>query len=336
MNFLLADLTTQGGGFWMPVQASDFAVKVDALYDFILWLSVFFFFLLIGLTVYFMWKYRQRSPNQRTSALAHSFKLEFAWSAIPTVLLIVIFAWGFQDFQALSTTPADALRLNVEAGKWNWSISYPELDRECSPDTPAGKFTQETHFYLPVNRPFTVRMKSRDVLHSFWIPAFRVKRDVLPNRYTGYTVTPIKTGTFPVFCAEYCGQAHSRMTGWVTVLSEEEWDTEFVNNKAVCNLDPKAPDYKPKLFGKHCGSCHTVEEGGGIKVGPNLFGLHNKQEKLADGTTITADDNYLRESILYPEKKIVAGFEGQNMTAFRGRLSDDEITALIDYIQSLK
>lgn len=168
-------------GFWMPPQASEYATHVDALFQFILWLCIFFFALLMGLTAYWAWKYRKVSDTQRSSPVAHNFKLEFLWSAIPTVLLVVIFAWGFRDFTSLSATPADALELRVVAQKWQWTISYPKMDRECGPDIAQGG-EANTEFFVPVDRPFTLQMSSNDVLHSFWIPAFRVKRDVLPNR----------------------------------------------------------------------------------------------------------------------------------------------------------
>lgn len=321
-------------GFWMPDQASDFAVHVDALYDFVLWLCVFFFALLMGLTAYYVVKYRKKSATQRSSPVAHNFKLEFLWSAIPTVLLVVIFAWGFSDFTALSAAPADSLPVRVVASQWNWMVSYPSLDRECASDfNPTGG---EAHvdWYLPVNQPFTVQMSSNDVLHSFWIPAFRVKRDVLPNRYTGFTVTPTKTGDFHTFCAEYCGEKHSQMRGTVHVLSPEDWEKWKKGDK--CKLDPKAPDYKPKLFAKlGCSSCHGVKPEQGVIVGPNLHGKFGTQESTNAGP-VTIDPDYIRESIEYPEKKHVTGFEGKNMPSFRGRVNEDQLAALIDYIKSLK
>ncbi|MCC6623687.1 MAG: cytochrome c oxidase subunit II [Deltaproteobacteria bacterium] len=321
-------------GFWMPDQASDFAVHVDALFNFILWLSIFFFVLLMWLTARFAWKYRASSTNTRSSPLAHNFKLEFLWSAIPTVLLVVIFAWGFNDFTALSATPADAVQLRVVGQKWNWSVSYPKLDRECTSEFGANG-EANVDFYIPVNQPFTVQMSSEDVLHSFWIPAFRVKRDALPNRYTGYTVTPTRTGIFDVYCAEYCGDNHSQMRGKVHVLSQEEWEEWKKGDK--CKLDPKAPDYKPKLFSKlGCASCHGVKQEQGVIVGPNLHGLVAKGNEDTSAGSVPVDDAYLRESIEYPEKKIVTGFAGKNMPSFRGRISEDELAALIDYIKSLK
>jgi len=323
-------------GFWMPTQASDFAESVDSLFSFILWLSIFFFILLMWLTAHFAWKYRQRSETQRTSPLKHNFRLEFLWSAVPTVLLVVIFAWGFTDFTALSATPRDAVDVRVIGAQWNWNVSYPQLDRECTPE-PGHLGTQHTTFYLPVNRPFTVQLSAEDVLHSFWIPAFRVKMDALPNRYTGFTVTPTKTGTFMVYCAEYCGTNHSRMTATVEVLSDEEWAAWLSPEDERCRLDPDAPDYGERLFIRYgCAGCHSVTPDRAPRVGPGLYGLPGRAVDIVGrAEPIIADDNYIRESIEYPERMITAGFAGQNMPAFRGRLSEQELGAIIDYIKSL-
>lgn len=333
MGTILA--SNDGSSFWMPPQAADFAVNVDALFNFILWLSVFFFVLLMGATAYFAIKYRKRSEFQRSSPMSHSFKLEFLWSAIPTVLLIVIFAWGFRDFTALSATHPDALELRVTASQWNWKIAYPALDRECSAESDDEGRTH-VDFYLPVNQPFTVRMSSNDVLHSFWIPAFRVKRDVLPNRYTGFTVTPILTGEFPLFCAEYCGTKHSAMTGTVHVLSAEQWQDFLAKDDQRCKLDRDDPAYPAKLFVKQgCSACHGVDPSQGVLVGPNLHGIFGRTEKTGKGELLV-DEAYLRESIEAPEKAIVEGFAGVNMPSYRGRVTEDELSVLIDYIKSLK
>jgi cytochrome c oxidase subunit 2 len=330
--FFLADAS--GKGFWMPPAASEYAEHVDALFMFILVLSVLFFVLLMGLTGYFAVKYKASPTNTRSSPVSHNFKLEFLWSAIPTVLLVVIFAWGFRDFTSLSATPADALELRVVGQKWNWTVSYPKLDRECTSNSSA-KGENVVDFYVPVDRPFTVQLSSQDVLHSFWIPAFRVKRDAVPNRYTGYTVTPTRPGIYPVFCAEYCGDSHSQMRGTVHVLTKEEWEKDFLGTDK-CKLDPKAPDYKPKLFAKYgCNTCHSVAAGRAVIVGPGLHGIYGKDEPTSAGS-VKVDDDYIRESIEYPSKKIVTGFEGKNMPSFKGRVTEQELAALIDYIKSLQ
>ena len=319
--------------------ASDSADRFNGLNTFILVLSVLFFVLLMGFTLYFVVKYRRRSEGQRTSPLKHSFKLEFLWSAVPTVLLIVIFAWGFNDFTALSQTPANAVQLRVIAKQWNWTVGYPLLDRECTAQmTDDGG--AETTFYLPVNQPFTVKLSSEDVLHSFWIPAFKVKKDALPNRYTGFTVTPTEVGSYRLHCAEYCGTNHSRMNGTVHVLSAEDWQLWLdgkLEGADPCKTDPNAPDFGAKLFVKHgCAGCHSITADKAIVVGPPLFGIDAKgTEKLEGGASVTIDDNYLRESIESPEAKRVDGFAGKAMPAFRGRLSEVELEGLIKYVKGL-
>lgn len=319
--------------------ASDTADRFGSLFTFINIVSVTAFLMVVAATVYFSVKYRRRSENQRTSPVKHNFKLEFLWSAIPTVLMIVMFAWGFNDFAALSQTPADALPLRVIGKQWNWTVGYPGLDRECTAEMSADGGA-ETEFVVPVNRPFTVKLSSEDVLHSFWIPDFKVKKDALPNRYTGYTVTPTEVGDHRFYCAEYCGANHSRMAGTIHVVSQEDWKLwldgklEGVPN---CKVDPTAPDYAPKLFVKYgCAGCHSVTEDRAIVIGPPLYGLVAKgSETMEDGSTVTVDDNYLRESIEYAEKSRVAGFAGKNMPVFRGRISEVELDALVNYIKGL-
>lgn len=324
-----------GATFWMPTQASDFAAKVDSLWDFILWVSIFFFVLLMVLTVRFAWKYRQRSPTQRTSPAKHHFKLEFLWSAVPTVILVVIFAWGFSDYTALSATPSNALNVRAVGKQWAWTISYPQLDRECTPTLDPDTGTQTTTFYLPVNQPFTVQLSSDDVVHSFWIPAFRAKKDVLPNRYTGFTVTPTEPGEYNLYCAEYCGTNHSRMQGKVEVLTEEEWAEFLLKSDPRCVIDSNAPNYGEKLFAKYgCAGCHSVAEGRPTVVGPGLYGIVGHEVETDQGTVI-ADDDYLRESIVFAGKRIVKGFETVKMPSFEGRLSEKELGAIIDYIKGL-
>lgn len=319
--------------------ASDTAERYDSLVMFINILVVLFFVLVIGATVYFMFKYRRRHEGQRTSPVKHNFKLEFLWSAVPTVLLIVMFAWGFNDFTALSQTPSNALPIRVIGKQWNWTVSYPGLDRECTAEmTDDGG--AETEFVVPVNRPFTLKLSSEDVLHSFWIPDFKVKKDALPNRYTGYTVTPTEVGSHRFYCAEYCGANHSRMAGTVHVLSEADWQLWLdgkLEGMPNCKVDPSAPDYAPKLFVKYgCAGCHSTTADQAVLIGPPLYGLDTKgEETMEDGSKVATDDNYIRESIEYAEKKRVAGYAGKNMPVFRGRISEVELDALVNYIKGL-
>ncbi len=309
------------GGFWMPPKASTFAEGVDGLFDFILILSIVFFVGLMALMVYFAVKYRRTHVEQKTSPLKHSFKLEFLWSAIPTVLLLVIFAWGQRDFILMNAVPDSALDVRVTGQKWSWSIGYPSLGKEC-----------QNKLVVPLGEPVKLTISSVDVLHSFWIPAFRLKRDALPNKYTGYWFEATQTGDFPLYCAEYCGTDHSVMTGRVQVLDAEAWKA-WVASDDCAGLDPTAADYGEKLFVKYgCNACHSVE---GVRlVGPPLNGIYGKPETMQDGSQVTVDDNYLREAILDPNASIVQGF-APAMPTFQGRLTDQELNGIIDYIKQL-
>jgi cytochrome c oxidase subunit 2 len=321
---------------WMPPEASTFASEMDPLFYFILYLCIFFFVLLMGATVWFSLKYRERSADQKTSPIKHNGRLEFLWSAIPTVLLLVIFVWAQKGFLGLSTAPADSLDLRVTGQKWNWTIDYPGLNKSCGPqavaDPETGVEHMETDFFVPLNRPVKLTISSTDVLHSFYMPAFRLKRDAVPGRYTGYWFTAQQPGVFDMFCAEYCGQQHSEMRGRVHVLSDVEWRA-FLKSGRCPALDPDADDYGEKLYLANCKTCHSTD--GSRLTGPSFKGIWGKTEALADGSSVTVDDNYIRESMRNPNAKIVAGF-APGMSVFdSSKLDDRAVNALIDYIKSL-
>ncbi|MEZ4266036.1 MAG: cytochrome c oxidase subunit II [Myxococcota bacterium] len=324
------------GSLWMPPEASTFANDMDPLFYFVLYLSTFFFVLLMGATVWFTLKYRERSPDQKTSPVKHNGRLEFLWSAIPTVLLVVIFAWGQKGFVALSTAPSDALDLRVTGQKWNWTIDYPGLNKSCSPTSVADPVTgierMETDFFVPANRPVKLTIGATDVLHSFYIPAFRLKRDAVPGRYTGYWFNANEPGVYDMYCAEYCGQQHSEMRGRVHVLTDMEWRA-FLKSGRCPALDPDADDYGEKLYQANCKTCHSID--GSRLTGPSFKGIWGKSEKMADGSSVTVDDNYIRESLRNPNAKIVEGY-APGMSVFdSGKLDDRAVNALIDYIKSL-
>jgi cytochrome c oxidase subunit 2 len=360
------------GGLWMPPEASTFAADVDGLYYFILYLCTFFFVLMMGLMVYFAVKYRHKGDDDKTSPVSHNFKLEFLWSAIPSVLLIWIFAWGQQDFAEFFTTPNDAMELRVVASQWNWQFTYPQhgrncgvgddvmaptsqrcqTDAECGPVSPDGTFkskcklppktdwpgdpaqklcwrtqTIPATIVVPVNKPVKVTMSSEDVLHSFWIPAFRTKKDVLPNRYTGYSFTATKTGTYDIYCAEYCGTSHADMSAKIRVVSQAEWDDWLKGDE--CKVKDSDGAGLFRNFG--CHTCHTVD--GSAKVGPSLKGVWGKEETMSDGRKVKVDSNYFRKSLMQPNADIVRGFTPQ-MPSFAGRIKNEtQLNALLDYIR---
>lgn len=325
MNSSIVPVAGAGAGFWLPPAASTAAAQTDGLFYFILYLSAFFFAAIIAATVYFAVAYRRRSPDQKTHPTEGNNTIEFVWSAIPTLLLLVIFAWGFVGWLNLTVPPDNAVEIRVTGQKWVWSFDYPRDG--ISADT----------ITVPVGRPVKLTMSSVDVLHSFYVPAFRIKRDVLPNRYTVAWFEATQEGEFPILCTEYCGTGHSRMLSKVKVVSAAAYEAWI---KAGGD-QPVGPDGKPlpltalgeKLFSsKGCAACHSVNGAAGI--GPTMLGQWNTPQKIADGSEHVMDDNYTRESIVNPNAKVVAGF-APVMPTFKGRLSDTQINALIEYIKSL-
>lgn len=323
------------GSVWMPPEASTFANEMDPLFYFVLYLSVFFFVLLIGATVWFTLKYRERSPDQKTSPVKHNGRLEFLWSAIPTVLLLVIFVWGQKPFVNLSSAPVDALNLRVTGQKWNWTIDYPGLNKSCGAasvaDPETGIEHMETDFFVPANRPVKLTIGAADVLHSFYIPAFRLKRDAVPGRYTGYWFNANEPGVYELFCAEYCGQQHSEMRGRVHVLSEMEWRA-FLKSSRCPALDPDADDYGEKLYQANCKTCHSID--GSRQTGPSFKGIWGHTAEITGGTSVTVDDNYVRESLRDPSAKIVESFAPGMPVFSSSQLDDRAVNALIEFIKS--
>lgn len=319
----------------MPTQASTFAEHTDNLYFFILALDLFFFVLVMGAMGYFMWKYRRRSKDQKTSSITHSGVLEFWWSFIPAILLLVIFFWSEIDFLRQAVSPQDALNVRVVGRKWFWTVEYP--------DYPGAKLTSSQDepmltMIVPKDRPVQLTMTSEDVIHSFYIPAFRVKRDAVPGRYTSMWFEATRVGEFNIFCTEYCGDWHSKMTGVLKVLESDQFETALAE---AAKLEQETGE-TIQAFGARvamrngCTGCHSND--GTPGTGPTWKGLWGKSEALMDGSiTVEGEDgmNYLRESILEPNAKIVSGYAGIGMPSYKGQLTDPQIDALIAYIKSL-
>lgn len=309
------------GDFWFPVQASEFAKEIDQLYYAIFWISTIFFILIVGFMTYFCWKYRrvgglkgEIKPEKSTS---HNTALEIFWSVIPSVILIWIFYEGASGFFEMRVPTDDCEVINVKAQKWNWSFTYPNGD-------------QSTELHLVRDKPVKLVMESPDVLHSFFVPAFRQKMDIVPGRYTYAYIMPRIAGEYRLSCTEYCGDEHSRMrTLCVVHKSEEERkaETEWII--------PEHPPWEngKRLYQMHCSGCHKVD--GTAATGPALNTIWGTEESLTDGSKVMVDENYVKESVLYPDRKIVAGYTNQ-MQAFAGKFSDDEVNTLIAYLKYLK
>lgn len=326
--------------------ASNHAANLDALYVFLTVICGIAMVFTIGAQLYFMVKYRYRSDADRTSPLKHNTKLEFAWSAIPTVFLIIFFVWGEVDFMRMSTPPADALEVTVKAKKWSWEFSYPggngAASNEIRVDDKGDKVLDANGapiviptLVVPLNEPVRLLMQSEDVIHSFYIPAFRVKKDVVPGRYSALWFTPILLGEYPVFCTEYCGDEHSSMLAKVVVVKPENFDARVAETTKLEQMEGETQlEYGQRVYKtKGCDACHTTD--GGAKVGPTFKGVFGRKEQLTDGKEITVDENYIRQSILDPNSQVVSGYAPQ-MPAFAGQLADEDIDALITFMKSLK
>lgn len=310
---------------WIPEAASNLASKVDGLLLVITFISIFFFVLISAVLIYFAVKYRRRSDDEETPYITGNQTLEIIWTVIPSILLILLFVYGFVVYKDMRTPPKDAVDITVTGKQWLWTFEYYN-----------GKKTLN-ELYVRQNRPVRMVMRADDVIHSFFVPAFRVKQDLMPGRYTQLWFTPTKIGTFDIFCAEYCGTGHSKMLGKVIVLSPEAYDiwekgVAVDGGEAVASLPPA--ELGEKLYkGKSCNACHSVD--GSVVIGPSFKGLYEREGELEDGASYTADENYIRQSILEPQEQIVEGFQPV-MPSFKGILSDAEITAIIAYIKTLK
>lgn len=308
------------GTFWFPSSSSSVAPMVDDLFYLILWISVVFFVLIVGVMTYFVLKYRRREGMIPEHSAHHNTTLEVTWSVIPGLILVVIFYQGFTGYLDMRTPPPDAYEIQVIAKKWSWAFRYPN-----------GHIDTELH--LPVDTPIQFRLQSDDVIHSFFVPAFRVKMDCVPGRYTQTWVKATEVGEYVLYCAEYCGTRHSDMLAKVVVHEAGEFDKWL--SDASDFLNRMSPEDAGKLLYQRrgCIQCHSID--GSAKQGPTFKGTYGTEQPLTNGEKIVVDDNYIRESILNPMAKIRAGYRPV-MPTFQGQLKDPEIDAIIAYMKSLK
>jgi len=311
-----------GDGFWQPISASNFAEEIDWLYHVILWVTSLTVIGVVGAMTLFVIKYRvtsRKDAGVAGSQVDHNTPLEITWSVVPLAFFIPIFVWGFQGFADMHTPPKDVLEIKATGQKWNWEFTYPSG-------------SSDSKLHVPIGRDVRIVIEAKDVLHSLSIPAFRVKQDAVPGRYTDLWFRATKAGKFPIFCTEYCGTNHSEMLSEATVESADEFQ-EYLNK---IGFDPNE---KPEVRGaklyvqKGCTTCHSLD--GSPKVGPSWKGLFGNTRTFADGTSATADENYLRQSILEPNAHIVQGF-APAMPTFQGSLKDQQLSDLIAYIKSVK
>lgn len=305
----------------MPPGKSTIASDVDALFNFILYGSMALFFIVVALMVYFIIRYRAKEKDKLTSGISHNLKLELLWSIIPTILVIIVFFWGFRVYLKMYVPPRDAYEIKVTGQRWSWIFDYPN-----------GASTVN-ELNVPRGKPIKLLISSKDVIHSFYVPDFRIKMDALPNRYTVTWFEAPEPGGHNLFCAEYCGTSHSDMIGRVNVMGEREFEEWLISNESAGD-DLSLEEYGEQLFTqKACVTCHNVD--GTAHTGPALNGIYELKHNMADGTIVLADENYLRESILNPRAKIVAGYQPV-MPTYQGILKDRQVDALVAYIKSLK
>ncbi|HEY6928741.1 MAG TPA: cytochrome c oxidase subunit II [Thermoanaerobaculia bacterium] len=299
-----------------PEQASTMASRVDMLYFYLLSVSAFFSLLIALTVVYFAIKYRRRSESELPTGVEGSLKLEIAWSVIPLLIALTFFFWGAKLFFAMHRPPNDAMEVWVVGKQWMWKIQHADGQREIN------------ELHVPVGRAVRLTMTSEDVIHDFFVPAFRMKQDVLPGRYTHAWFQATRPGRYHIFCSQYCGTKHSTMIGWVDVMPPADYQAWLSGGAASESLASAGA----KLFQQHaCNTCHRPDS---LARGPNLEGLFGKQVQLADGRTVLADETYIRESIMNPNAKTVAGFQ-PIMPTFQGLINEEGLLQLVAYIKTL-
>jgi cytochrome c oxidase subunit 2 len=307
---------------WLPEKASTFAADLDWLFYFELWLSLFVFVGIGGCLFYFVWKYRRKSHDDHPHGSHHNNTIEIVWSVIPLIIVMLIFVWGFRGMMDMVTPPVYSTEIVVTASRWNWQFQYPN----------GAVSSMEDGLIVPVNKPIRIVLKAPldDVLHSFYVPAFRVKKDVVPGRYNETWFQATMIGEFPLYCAEYCGQNHSQMRSKVTVMSEEEYVEKLIEWANFLDNDPPAVAGKKVFAIKGCSSCHSVEGKGG--TGPALNDLFGRDETFTNGSSQKVDENYIQDSINNPSALIVAGFSDQMSPP---DVNEKELNVLIAYIKSI-
>jgi cytochrome c oxidase subunit II len=303
---------------FMPESASTFSQDVDALYFYLSGVTLFFSLLIAGVLTFFVIKYRRRSPFEIPRPVAGSHKLETIWSVIPFVIALSMFGWGAKIYFDQSRPPSNSNEIYVVGKQWMWKIQHTTGQREIN------------ELHVPVGRRVKLIMTSEDAIHSFYIPAFRIKTDVLPGRYTIEWFEATKAGKYHLFCAEYCGMNHSGMIGSVVVMEPTEFDNWLGGNSS---------QQAPAVAGQQlyqslgCVSCHGANGEGGR--GPALAGLFGRQIFLNNGQSLIADEGYVRESIENPQAKLVSGF-GPIMPTFQGQITPEQLIQIMAFIKSLQ
>jgi cytochrome c oxidase subunit 2 len=319
---------------WLPEQASTFAPEVDHLHYFVIIVTMLVS-VAVGLMAFaFFFKYRERRPNQSTPMVVPSVRFEVVVIGVPLFFFLLWFVQGYKDYIWYTTPPQNAMDVYVMGKKWMWKFAYP--------DGPNAVGT----IHVPANRPVRLLMTSRDVIHSFYVPDFRIKQDVLPGRYTETWFEATKPGRYQILCAEYCGTWHSQMWGEVVVMPAPEFDSWMAEQKAGLaeRVDTGGDDggsFRGSIveYGKRiamaqgCVKCHSLD--GEPHIGPTWLDLYHRRETLDNGQVIIADEGYLTDSMIDPRGKIVRGYKPV-MPTYKGKLAAPEAAALVEFIKSLR
>jgi cytochrome c oxidase subunit 2 len=299
-----------------PQQASTFASDVDGLYFFILGVTAFFAVLVVTLVTIFAVRFRRRHAAQVGTPVHGALALEITWTFIPLVLAMMMFYWGATVYFTMAKPPQNAMEIYTVGKRWMWKFQHVTGQREIN------------ELHVPLNTPVKLIIGSEDVIHSVYVPAFRVKMDAVPGKTTTLWFTATKPGRYHLFCTEYCGQRHSGMVGWVEVMEPAAFQTWLSGGPVPTDMAAAGE----KLFADlACVTCHRK---GDVGRGPALEGVFGRQVMLAGGGTITADEAYVRESIVNPQAKLVAGFQPL-MPTFQGLISEEQLNQLLAYIKSL-
>jgi cytochrome c oxidase subunit 2 len=307
--------------FLLPRAAATHASDVDGLFMFIIYLTIFFFFFNGALALYAARRWRRRAGDGATPHTTHNTRLELLWSIVPLLVVMMIFFWGFKGYIKAAVAPNDAIEIVVTAKKWVWQFEYPDGTRTLN------------DLHVPLNKPVKLVMHSEDVIHSFYVPTFRLKRDVIPGRYTELWFTATEPGEQHVFCAEYCGKGHSDMGATIHVDTDEQYETFLREGDEQVRQMPLQELGRLVYENKGCATCHSLD--GTRGQGPSWKGIYGQEHRFTDGKSALVDENYIRESILYPQAKIVQGYQ-PIMPTFQGLLREREIAGVIEYIKSLK
>ncbi|GIU79761.1 MAG: cytochrome c oxidase subunit 2 [Bryobacteraceae bacterium] len=307
--------------FLLPRGGATHAGEMDGLFMFITWLTVFFFFFNGGLIFYAVRRWRRRSDKEVTPHITHDTRLELIWSLIPLGVVMLIFLWGFQGYVKAWVAPNDSMEIIVTGKKWVWEFEYPDGTRTLN------------DLHVPVNQPVKLVMTSEDVIHSFYIPEFRLKRDAIPGRYTELWFTATEPGVYQVYCTEYCGKGHSDMLARIFVDTPEQYETFLREGDEQVRKMPLKELGRLVWENKGCATCHSID--GTRGQGPSWKGIWGQKHRGTDGKEYLVDAEYIRQSILMPQAMVVQGYE-PIMPTYQGLLREREILGLIEFIKELQ